>query len=495
MLAEPAPGIPLPLRARTPAPIQPFPAIARHAVQRRTRVVVAASAILDACAVIGAYLVARVVRLEGSLEALGDAGLGRAFVLTAPVWLIAFAGSGLYDRSRLAAASEEYRRVLHAVSVSIVAVVMITFVADIEVSRGWLGALALASLAFVGVDRMVLRRVTRRLAARGLLTVPSLVVGTNDEARTIARILSREPSLGRSVVGFVSSTPTPLEAIDGRPVMGSIHEIDRLVRSTDAGAVVIAGTAIGPDALLELDRVLQPLPVEVTISPGLPHVAATRISVNPLDGLALLSLEKTKFSPRQALVKRTFDVIGAAILLVVAVPILFAVALAVRVFNGRPVFYRQVRVGEAGNTFLMYKFRTMVVDAHERRDELAGMNEAGGLLFKLRDDPRVTRTGRVLRRWGLDELPQLLNVLKGEMSLVGPRPALPDETEQYDDRLRERLRVKPGLTGLWQVKGRHELSFDDYVRYDLFYIENWSLGFDLYVILMTLPALLARGAR
>ena len=459
------------------------------------RVVVATSVALDACAVLGAYLVARIFRLDGSLDALGRAGVGKALVLTAPVWLLVFAASGTYDRSRLAAASEEYRRVLHAVSVSIVAVVVTTFLLDIEVSRAWLGALAAASLVFVGAERWLLRRTVRRLAARGVLAVPTLLVGTNDEARTIARILSREPALGRQVVGFVATAPTPVEALDGQPVLGSIHEIVTLVSSTGAGAVVIAGTSIGPDALLELDRVLQPLPVDVTISPGLPHVAATRISVNPLDGLALLSLEKTRFSPGQALVKRVFDVVGATLLLIVAVPVMAAVALAVRVFTGTPVLFRQERVGEAGRTFLMNKFRTMVVDAHERREELLDLNEADGVLFKLRDDPRVTPIGGVLRRWGLDELPQLINVIKGEMSLVGPRPALPDECERYDDRQRERLRVKPGLTGLWQVKGRHELTFDDYVRYDLFYIENWSLGFDLYVILKTIPALLSRGAR
>ena len=457
--------------------------------------VVALSVVLDACAVVGAYLVARVVRLDGSFEALGRAGVGRALVLTAPVWLLVFAASGAYDRRRLAAASEEYRRVLHAVSVSIVAVVVTTFLLDIDVSRAWLGALAAASLVFVGIERWLLRGLVRGLAARGVLAVPTLVVGTNDEARTIARILSREPALGRQVVGFVATAPTPVTTLDGQPVVGAIHEIPTLVTSTSAAAVVIAGTSIGPDALLELDRVLQPLPVDVTISPGLPHVAATRISVNPLDGLALLSLEKTKFSAGQAALKRTFDVVGAAVLLVVAVPVLAAVALAVRLFTGSPVLYRQVRVGEAGKPFLMYKFRTMVVDAHDRRAELIDLNEADGVLFKVRDDPRVTGVGAILRRWGLDELPQLINVIKGEMSLVGPRPALPDETERYDDRQRERLRVRPGLTGLWQVKGRHELTFDDYVRYDLFYIENWSLGFDLYVILRTLPALFSRGAR
>ena len=190
--------------------------------------------------------------------------------------------------------------------------------------------------------------------------------------------------------------------------------------------------------------------------------------------------------------KRAIDIVGATVGLLAGAPVALCIALAIRITSGKRVLFKQTRVGIDGKLFTMYKFRTMVLDAEERRHELAGQNEADGLLFKIADDPRVTRVGKVLRPLGLDELPQLLNVLKGDMSLVGPRPALPIEVEMYDQRLRSRLWVKPGLTGLWQINGRHELSFDEYAQYDLHYVNNWSLTLDLWVLLATLPALVRR---
>jgi lipopolysaccharide/colanic/teichoic acid biosynthesis glycosyltransferase len=187
-----------------------------------------------------------------------------------------------------------------------------------------------------------------------------------------------------------------------------------------------------------------------------------------------------------------FDVIVGTILFVIAVPVMAAVAILVRITSRGPALFRQERVGKGGEPFVMYKFRSMVVGAEEQHEQLVQASGSDTVLFKLREDPRVTRVGRVIRRWALDELPQLWNVVTGDMSLVGPRPALPGETVRYSNRLRTRLQVKPGLTGLWQVNGRHELPFADYIRYDLFYVENWSLGLDLYVIGKTIPALMAR---
>ena len=206
----------------------------------------------------------------------------------------------------------------------------------------------------------------------------------------------------------------------------------------------------------------------------------------------MLSLDRRELGTRQVVVKRAFDIVGGSALFILAVPAMLVIALLVRLTSRGPAVFRQERVGKAGEPFTMYKFRTMVMGAEHMLEEMARTNGTNGVLFKMRDDPRVTEFGRVLRRWSLDELPQLWNVVKGEMSLVGPRPALPRETARYTTRLRTRLRVKPGLTGLWQVNGRHELPFADYVRYDLFYVENWSLGLDLYVIAKTIPALLGR---
>jgi exopolysaccharide biosynthesis polyprenyl glycosylphosphotransferase len=247
--------------------------------------------------------------------------------------------------------------------------------------------------------------------------------------------------------------------------------------------------------LQQIDTALAGTDISVRVSSGLTNLAASRAVVEPLDGMALFSLRRQRFSSRARFLKRVLDVtIASAMLVVAAVPMLVIGAL-VRLTSKGPVFFRQERVGVEGRTFMMCKFRTMVVNAEDLRHQLHDQNEADGLLFKMRADPRVTRLGRQLRRFAIDELPQLFNVISGDMSLVGPRPALPQETLNYDERFLQRLRVKPGLTGLWQVNGRHELVFEDYMRYDLFYVENWSVVMDLYILAKTIPALIAaRGS-
>jgi exopolysaccharide biosynthesis polyprenyl glycosylphosphotransferase len=222
-------------------------------------------------------------------------------------------------------------------------------------------------------------------------------------------------------------------------------------------------------------------------------VAASRVAVHRFGDLPVLSLRRVDLSGFQQTVKRAFDLVVAGVALAVLSPLLLACALAVRLSGPGPVLFSQLRIGRDGKPFTIHKFRSMVADAEDRLAELRDRNQADGLLFKLHDDPRVTRVGRFLRTWSLDELPQLLDVVRGDMSLVGPRPPLPSEVADYDDWLRNRLRVKPGLTGLWQVSGRHQSSFADYVRHDLFYVENWSLSLDLYIVLRTIPAVLGRS--
>jgi exopolysaccharide biosynthesis polyprenyl glycosylphosphotransferase len=223
------------------------------------------------------------------------------------------------------------------------------------------------------------------------------------------------------------------------------------------------------------------------LAPALTDVAGPRIHVQPVAGLPLLHVAQPEFSGPRRLVKNTFDAGVAAVAVVVLSPVLLAVAVAVKLTDRGPVLFRQIRVGRTGEEFNAYKFRSMVVDAERRLPELRGPNEGAGL-FKMRDDPRVTRIGRFLRRYSLDELPQLFNVLKGQMSLVGPRPPLPAEVAQYPNEMRRRLLVKPGITGLWQVSGRSDLSWDESVRFDLYYVENWSLTSDLIILWRTVRA-------
>jgi exopolysaccharide biosynthesis polyprenyl glycosylphosphotransferase len=445
---------------------------------------------VDLVAVIVGYVLSKDIVTAGRHH-LNLAVSDRA-AMSLPLWPLIFASYGLYSRREFDHASEEARRLFHAIAVSVMAVVMTTFWFDISLSRGWIAVLAVTCTATVGFGRLFVRRLAGRLSRIGYLSAPALIVGTNDEARTIARALKRHRRLAYRAVAFVSVESNGTTSIDGLPVIGSVEHIAELVRGSGAAAVVIAGTAMRADVLLGIDEALQSVDVDIRLTPGLPNISPSRLAVRPLDGLAMLSLDRRELGTRQLVAKRAFDVIGATALFVLALPAMVITALLVRsTSRGRAVF-RQERVGKGGQVFTMYKFRTMVVGAEHMLEEIARANGDNAVLFKMRDDPRVTRFGRVLRRWSLDELPQLWNVIKGDMSLVGPRPALPRETVRYSTELRARLRVKPGLTGLWQVNGRHELPFADYVRYDLFYIENWSLGLDLYVIAKTIPALLGR---
>ena len=467
----------------------------RRTLAHRARVVAFVNLVVDLVAVSGGYLLSKGIIASTRADAASRTPFslsGRWVMLTIPLWLLIFAAYGLYNRSELDAPSEEIRRLFHGITVSLVAIVMLTFFAKFAVSRGWIASLALSTTLTLAAGRFAVRKLTGRLNASGYLCTPALVIGINEEARTIARSLGRQPKLGYGAVGFVSVGPAPSAMIDGLPVVGTVDDIAAVARRTGVAAVVIAGTAVRADTLLQIDAALQAVDVEIRLTPGLPHVSPSRITIRPLDGLALLSLDRRELGIRQAALKRMFDVVVGTILFVFALPVMSVVAVLVRLTSRGPALFRQERVGKGGQPFVMYKFRSMVKGAEEQHEQLVRASGADTVLFKLREDPRVTPVGGVLRRWALDELPQLWNVVKGDMSLVGPRPALPGETARYSNRLRTRLQVKPGLTGLWQVNGRHELPFADYIRYDLFYVENWSLGLDLYVIGKTVPALLAR---
>jgi exopolysaccharide biosynthesis polyprenyl glycosylphosphotransferase len=413
-------------------------------------------------------------------------------LLTLPVWPVIFTIYGLYDLRRPTHATAELQRLFNGVLMSVLLVVMITFLASIDISRDFVALLAVFSLVTVVAGRLLTRRLSHMLNARSVTSQVTLIAGTNDEARALARTLQRRPWMGYRVNGFVEVTQSGLDVMDGLPVFGTIDNIAEISREHGVQSVIIAGSAAGGSTLQSIDSALA-TDVTVRVSPGLANLGAARIVLEPIDGMALFSLRRHRFSRRQRFVKRILDVSVTSVAVLVASPFMIAIALAIKITSPGPVLFKQRRVGAQEREFTILKFRTMVVGAHAQRDALS--NEADGLLFKMRRDPRVTRVGRFLRKTSLDELPQLFNVLLGEMSLVGPRPALPEETARYAESQRGRLRVKPGVTGLWQVNGRHDLAFEDYVRYDLFYVENWSLTMDLYILAKTIPALLtARGS-
>jgi exopolysaccharide biosynthesis polyprenyl glycosylphosphotransferase len=281
----------------------------------------------------------------------------------------------------------------------------------------------------------------------------------------------------------------------GIPVLGTLAELGEILETSGAECVFVAASAVDADDMKSIARAVRLADVEVRITATLPEVLASRLTVQPLGGLTALSLQPVRLSGAQVIAKFTFDILLSGCLLLVLSPVLLAIAIAVKVTSPGPVLYRQVRIGLRGRPFTMLKFRTMRSGADRDVDTLRAEHRVHDVMFKMKDDPRVTRVGRFLRRFSLDELPQLFNVIRGDMSLVGPRPALPEEVAKYEDWHLDRLEVPPGITGLWQISGRADLSFDECVQLDLFYIENWSLTYELFILGKTIPVLLSqRGA-
>ncbi len=441
----------------------------------------------DAIAIVAAMLFAYRIRF-------GWEGPTTAFLLTSatvvPLWIGVFAAYALYAIHRHAS-SEEFRRILAAVSVGVMFVVATSLWSEAALSGGYLVVTWILAILLVLVTRLGWHRFIRRANEAGELTLRTLIVGTNEEAQRLAEQVSPEGS-GLDLIGHVE-TMTSQPGLDGVPVVGDLADLSEVARATRADCVFVASSAVRDEDMRRVTKLARRNGVEVRVSANLPELSTGRLSIQPFAGLMTLSLQPVRLSRPKALVKRALDLTLSIGAILVTAPLWLVTAVAVKVSSHGPVFFRQIRVGRGGKPFTVYKFRTMTNGAEEVLAELRALNEASGPLFKLRDDPRVTRAGRVLRRWSLDELPQLWNVVRGDMSLVGPRPPLPEEVEAYEhDWHFDRLEVLPGITGLWQVSGRSNLSFGDYMRLDLSYVENWSIGFDLFILAKTLPALLSR---
>jgi exopolysaccharide biosynthesis polyprenyl glycosylphosphotransferase len=324
---------------------------------------------------------------------------------------------------------------------------------------------------------------------------PVLVMGTNREGAALVRLLRDHPEIGFEVRGVLGEVP-PREGVHAdAPWLGTSADATDVVAATGASGVLIAATAVEPETLNRLSRSLTEAGVQVHVSAGLQGISHNRLRPLPMAHEPIYSLRTGTLAGWQQFAKRVLDVVAAGAGILVAAPVLGVAALAIKLQDGGPVFFRQERIGRNGTPFTILKLRTMVPNAERLKAGLEAANERTGPLFKLKTDPRRTRVGRVLEATSLDELPQLFNVLGGTMSLVGPRPPLAAEFAQFDDELRHRQRVRPGITGLWQVEARDNPSFDAYRRLDLFYVENWSITLDLAIILATLGAVLTRWRR
>ncbi len=493
------------LREARPDPLATAPSVPlvertvrlRGPLRRFRRVVL----LLDTVLIVLTLALATRARGLGSADLLVDNGAGAVpypvlTVLLGVLWLLCLAVRGSYAPKRLGAGAAEFKAVASGSVTAAAAVAIASYLLRAEVSRAFFAVVFLVGPGLLLLGRYAARQALHERRRRGRASYRTLVVGGLAEVTELVAVLRRESWSGHEVVGVCLPAPYDETTVDGIPVVGSPHGLRDAVLRQGADSVIVAAGAgtVGQD-FRRLTWQLDGTGVDLAVAPSIHDVAGPRIHLRPIAGLPLLHLELPEFTGPQRTAKRLLDTVAAGVLLVVLAPVLAGIALLVRLGSPGPALFRQVRVGQDGAEFWCLKFRTMVVDAEERLDDLRPHDDGNGLLFKVRDDPRVTWVGRPLRRFSLDELPQLVNVLRGEMSLVGPRPPLPEEVASYSDDLRRRLRVRPGLTGLWQVSGRSDLSLEESTRLDLYYVDNWSLMHDVEIVWKTMRAVLeGRGA-
>jgi len=410
------------------------------------------------------------------------------------IWLCIVFLTGGYDSRFIGVGTDEFRRVLNAGVTLTAAVAILAYATKTDIARGYvvvaLPCLTLSNL----IARFVLRKRLHRLRRRGSCMRRVVAVGHTPVVAGLATELRRDTYHGLCVVAACVAGPEGDSEVNGIPLVGDLRNVAKVVERYDADTVaVLACPEMSGVRLRELAWELEKTGTDLCVAPALLDVAGPRTTIRPVAGLPLLHVDHPEFTGAKQVIKEAFDkVLGMSALALLA-PVFITVAISIRLADGGPALFRQTRVGKDGRAFTVYKFRTMVLDAEDRKAQLTVSNEKDGALFKIRNDPRITAIGAKLRRWSVDELPQLINVVRGDMSLVGPRPALPDEAARYGDYVRRRLVVKPGITGLWQVNGRSDLSWEESVRLDLRYVENWSLVLDLQILWKTCSAVL-RGS-
>ncbi len=417
-----------------------------------------------------------------------------AFLVVA--WLLALDWSGSRDGTVTGHGPVEYKRVIQA-SLSVFGLVAIgSYLFDLNLPRSYVIIMLPAGLVALLATRYVWRRWLGRRRNEGAMMSQLVAVGDRHTVSELLADLARAPQAGYRVMG-VCVNPDPRQpgrseddSLDGVPVLGPPSDVARIATSMGADAVAVtASAAFSPSAVRRLSWDLEGTDTELILAPALTNIAGPRVHTQPVAGLPLIHVDHPTYRGANRIVKRMFDLFGSLTLIVLFSPVLLAVAIAIKTTSKGPVFFRQDRVGINGRTFRMIKFRSMVVDAEARLATLQSERDAGNqVLFKIRNDPRITKVGKFIRRFSIDELPQLFNVVTGEMSLVGPRPPLRREVDLYGTDALRRLLVKPGMTGLWQVSGRSDLTWDDSVRLDVYYVENWSITGDLVILWRTAKA-------
>ena len=411
-------------------------------------------------------------------------------------WVAALALGRTYEHRYVGNGSEEYKRLFHASVITLAVVATFAFATTAKDANPPLKGVVLVALPLAMLLSLVshwgARQTLHSLRGRGRCMQQVVVVGLERSVAELIRSIRREPHAGLNIAAVCIDRPRG-DTVEGVPVMGDSDHVIDVLREVGADTVAVTSWSdVSQNDLRRLSWDLEGSGVTLLVAPRLTDISGPRIHIRPVAGLPLLNVEEPEFTGVRRIVKGAIDRALALFAIILLGPVLIAVSLAVAVTSRGPIMFRQVRIGRHGKPFIIHKFRSMYIDAEERLADLQDHNEADGELFKMRDDPRVTPVGRYLRRFSLDELPQFFDVLLGRMSLVGPRPPLPTEVDRYASLVRRRLVVKPGITGLWQVSGRSDLSWDESVRLDLLYVENWSLALDVVIMMKTVMAVLRR---
>lgn len=449
----------------------------------------------DALAILSAWIIAAAVSPGTTDEPLLSVShLGFVPVMLA-ITLALFATNKLYKARVCSIRAVETASILRACALGSIGGWLIAGrLTQLELTTSRLIIGQTLAFLFVIAGRTLYRGALKRARRSGKFARPVIIVGTGDEAYELQRLLVDEPELGYSVLGVIGKSHEAAERSFSVPFLGATHDSVKIVQDHGASGVIIGASSLSFRELNHVVRMLLDAGIHVQVSGGLLGFNASRLRANPIGREAAFYLEQVQLTGWQSRVKRCLDIVLAIFGLIIFSPVIAFFALWVKRTDGGPAFFKQQRIGRDGEPFTMIKLRTMCVDAEAKLAALMAKNERSGPLFKMDDDPRFTRVGKIMDATSINELPQFWNVIRGEMSLVGPRPALPREVAKFNDRLLLRHRVKPGITGLWQVESRDDPSFADYERCDVFYVENWSVRLDLMIIAQTFVEVFRRAA-
>ena len=427
------------------------------------------------------------------LEVAPTIGFYQQLVLVlAPVWLVVFAFNGLYHEENLLGGPGEYSRVFRGTTIGLLVVTVAGFVEpELIVARGWLLLAWLLTAFAVSIGRFLLRRVVYYFRHHGYFLAPALIVGAQAEGQSLAQQLMTWSTSGLRVVGFVDDGPVGTRVLGDLPIVGSVDDLDEVIERHQIKELIISTSSLSREEMLSVfERYGFDENVNLRMSSGLYEIITTGLNVKEFAYVPLVGINKVRLTGTDRVLKAAMDLTLATLALIASVPFVILIAIAIKIDSPGPLIYRRRVMGVNGNVFDAFKFRTMHINGDKILDDMPHLRDELTENFKLREDPRVTRLGAWLRKLSLDELPQLFNVLRREMSLVGPRMISPEEMEKYETWGLNLLTVHPGITGIWQVSGRSNVSYEERVRMDMHYIRNWTLWMDLQLLLQTIPAVL-----